>query len=322
MPRTVSVIPRRCTSPRRVHIGFHVANSGQGATPESIRTLAVRVDALGYNSLWVSDHVIIPSEFQSRYPYPGQFTPQGAGTYYEPLITLAVLAGATERVHLGTSVLVVPQRNPVLTAKQFATLSALAGGRVIVGVGVGWLEEEFRILGAGEAFAARGAVTDDYVRLYRALWSPDPVEFGSAHYNLPRAYASPKPPTPPPIWVGGNTRPALRRTARIGDGWHAIRMGVEDVRQGVAYLVEQLRAGGRSPAEVLVSLRGALHFDRSRSQEWELGPSAAQAAAQMERYRQAGVQAFIFSAPPGSSLAQTVEVAERFMSEVRPKLGE
>jgi alkanesulfonate monooxygenase SsuD/methylene tetrahydromethanopterin reductase-like flavin-dependent oxidoreductase (luciferase family) len=210
----------------------------------------------------------------------------------------------------------------VLTAKQLATLSALTGGRVIVGVGVGWLEEEFRILGAGDAFSARGAVTDDYLGLYRALWSPDPVEFEGAHYRLPGAYASPKPPAAPPIWVGGNTRPALRRTARMGDGWHAIRMGVEDLRQGVAFLHEQLRAVGRSPAAVLVSLRGALHFDRPQTQEWELGPSATQVAAQMEHYRQAGVQAFVFSPPPGSSLAQAIEVAERFMSEVRPKLGE
>ncbi len=304
-----------------MHFGFHLANSGPSATATSIRMLAQRAEALGYDSVWVSDHVVVPMEFQSRYPYPGQFTPQASGNYFEPVITLAVLAGATQRIHLGTSVLVVPQRNPVLTAKQLGTLAALAGGRLIVGVGVGWLEEEFEALKAGDAFPPRGAVTDEYVALYRAIWRDDPVEFRGQHYQLNPVRALPQPPQPPPIWVGGNSRPAIRRAARIGDGWHAIRIGGDDLAHGVTYLREQVRASGRSPEAVTASLRVHLHMQAPVTQEWELGPAAGDAARQLERYRKAGVETFTFSAAAGSSLDRTVQTAEWFMAKVRPRLG-
>ncbi len=304
-----------------MHFGFHVANSGPAATPESIRTVAQRVDALGYDSMWVSDHVVVPMEFRSRYPYPGQFTPQGAGNYFEPVVTIALLAGATQRVHVGISVLVVPQRNPVLTGKQLATLAALTGGRLIVGVGIGWLEEEFQVLGAGEVFARRGPATDEYVALYRALWQQDPVRFDGDHYHLPAVRALPQPPRVPPVWVGGNTRPAIRRAARIGDGWHAIRIGVDEVAQGVAYLREQLRAHHRPEGAATVSLRIHLHLDHPVTREWELGPKVKDAVAQIDRFRRAGVEALIFSAPPGSDTRTAVEIAERFMAEVRPQLA-
>jgi len=303
-----------------VHFGFHIASSGPTATAESIRTLAQRVDALGYDSIWVSDHVVVPMEFRSRYPYPGQFTPQSAGNYFEPIVTIALLAGATQRVQVGISVLVVPQRNPVLTGKQLGTLAALAGGRLIIGIGVGWLEEEFQVLGAGDVFAHRGPATDDYVALYRALWQKDPVRFDGDHYQLPLVRALPQPARLPPIWVGGNTRPAIRRAARIGDGWHAIRIGFDEVVQGAAYLREQLRAHRRPPDAAQVSLRVHLHLDRPVEREWELGPTVGDALTQIDRFRRAGVQALIFSPPPGSDARTAVEIAERFMAEVRPRV--
>jgi len=303
-----------------MHFGFHLANSGPGATPETIRTLGRRAEDLGYDSVWVSDHVVIPMEFTSRYPYPGQFTPQTAGNYFEPVITLAVLAGATQRIQLGTSVLVVPQRNPVLTGKQLGTLAALAGGRLILGVGVGWLQEEFELLGMGAAFPERGTATDESIALYRAIWRDDPVAFQGTHFQLQPFRALPKPPRMPRIWVGGNSRPAIRRAARIGDGWHAIRIGVGDIAAGVEYLREQLRAIGRPPESVTVSLRAHLHLDAAVAQEWELGPTANDAMRQVERYREAGVDAFILSPAAGSSLERTVELAKQFMAEVRPQL--
>lgn len=303
-----------------MHFGFHVANSGPAATAETIRTLGKRAEDLGYDSIWVSDHVVIPMTFQSRYPYPGQFTPQTSGNYFEPIITLAVLAGATQRIHLGTSVLVVPQRNPVLTGKQLGTLAALAGGRLIVGVGAGWLGEEFELLGMGDAFATRGSLTDEFVALYRAIWREDPVEFRGTRYELRPFRALPQPPRVPPIWVGGNSKPSIRRAARIGDDWHAIRIGVDEVAQGVKYLGEQLQAVGRPAGAVTVSLRVNLHLDAPVSQEWELGPKASDAVTQLERYREAGVGSFILNAPAGSSLDRSVELAKQFMAEVRPLL--
>ncbi len=303
-----------------IHFGIHLANSGPKASAEALRTLAQRADALGYDSIWVSDHVVIPMRFASRYPYPGRFTPESAGIYYEPLMTLAVLAGATRRVQLGTSVLVVPQRNPVLTGKQLGTLAALAGGRLIVGVGVGWLAEEFELLEAGHRFRARGAVTDEYVGLYRVLWRDDPAVFEGSQYALPPVRALPHPPTMPPVWVGGNTKPAVRRAARIGDGWHAIRIGVAEVRDGIAYLRERLAAEGRPVGGVTVSLRVHLHLDRPSTQEWELGPTMGDVLGGLERYRDAGVDAFIFSMPADAGIEHAVESAERFAADARPQL--
>jgi alkanesulfonate monooxygenase SsuD/methylene tetrahydromethanopterin reductase-like flavin-dependent oxidoreductase (luciferase family) len=129
--------------------GVHLAASGPQATPERVGRLAARAEALGFDSVWVSDPVIIPAEWASEYPYgpPGTFTLASSRNYYEPLITLAWVAGATQRVRLGVSVLVVPYRNPVVTAKQLATIDSLSGGRLILGIGVGWLQEEFEALG-------------------------------------------------------------------------------------------------------------------------------------------------------------------------------
>ena len=161
-----------------VTFGCSIPSSGALASPENLRALAQRAEDLGFDSVWVSDHVVVPRQIESFYPY----APDGVPTfrpdlpYFEPLAALNFLAGCTQRVRLGTHVLIIPYRNPVVTAKMLATLDVLSGGRVILGAGVGWMEEEFLALGL-DTYHQRGAVTDEYIRLFKELWTKDEPEF-------------------------------------------------------------------------------------------------------------------------------------------------
>src|SRR5215210_5338857 len=224
-----------------MRFGVSLTNAGPYAEPDRLARVAVQAEALGFDSVWVSDHVVMPTEMESVYPYgpPGSFSTENRKNYYEAIVTLAWVAGATRRVRLGVSVLVVPYRNPVVTAKQLATLDALSGGRLILGIGVGWFEEEFQALGQ-PYFRQRGSLTDEYIRLYRALWSGEPTAFDGRFYQLRSVITLPRPAQAasggPPIWVGGHGERALRRAAELGDAWHAIRVPVADVERAAERL--------------------------------------------------------------------------------------
>ena len=211
-----------------MEFGFSLPGRGPLATPEHILKMATRADALRYTSLFVTDHVVLPaSAARSVYPYAASGKlPGGANQdYLDPLALLGWLAHATKKIKLGTSVLVVPYRNPLVTAKILATIDRLAGGRLLLGIGVGWLREEFEAL-AAPPFEERGRVTDEYVALMRAAWTTDPVSFEGRYYRVKDVHALPKPAQPRgiPIWVGGHTEGAIRRAATIGDGWHPIAL--------------------------------------------------------------------------------------------------
>lgn len=171
---------------------------------ESLRRTAQLAEAVGFDSIWVSDHILMPK----RIPDYAENT--------EALITLAYLAGITQRVALGTSVLVLPMRHPILTAKQVATLAQLADREIIIGVGVGWSEDEYRLLGAD--FKQRGALADEYIAIMRKLWS-DPNARHEGRYRFADVQFSPRLDVIPPIWVGGNSPAAAMRAARLGDGY-------------------------------------------------------------------------------------------------------
>ena len=215
--------------------GTWIPNCRDLATPEIIRRTAVRAEQLGYDSVFVSDHVVVPNAYVDRF---------GAGIY-DPLITLSVLAGATSRVLLGTTVLIVPYRNPVLTAKMVASLDALSGGRVVLGIGAGWVPEESAALGV--AFAERGAMTDEYLAAMRELWTSSTPSFSGKYTQFSDIRCEPKPiqKPHPPIWVGGHSPAALRRAAAIGSAWHPINRSVEDIRAGHAEIVRLCEARGR-----------------------------------------------------------------------------
>src|SRR4029450_8074612 len=168
-----------------MEFGFSLPSRGQAATMQNMRLLAQHVETLGLDSVWVSDHIIVPRQIYSFYPYDpeGRFPSAPDQDYYEPRTTLAFLAASTARVRLGTSVLILPYRNAPLTAQMGSTLEALSGGRVILGIGVGWMEEEFDALGL-DTFHQRGEVSDEYIKVFRTLWTSENPEFSGKYVRF------------------------------------------------------------------------------------------------------------------------------------------
>src|SRR5947209_1431650 len=229
-----------------MEFGCHLPVYGPAATREALLAFARRMETLGYDSLWASDHIVIPWRITSRYPYnaTGAFPLPPTTNFLEPLTALAVVAGATERVQLGTTVLVLPHRHPVLAAKALATLDHLAPGRVILGAGVGWMREEIELLGA--PYDKRGAWTDEAIRIMRACWQNERVSFRGEFFSFPDVGFAPRPAHGTiPIWIGGHTPRAMRRVAELGDGWHAAFPCAEKLKGGLAELAAAFRTAGR-----------------------------------------------------------------------------
>jgi probable F420-dependent oxidoreductase len=221
--------------------GVCIPQAGRFLDPGVLRRVAGEIEGLGYDSIWVSDHIIVP--------VGESYIPE---LMHEPLALLAWLAAETERVTLGISVLVVPYRDPVFTAKFMASVDVLSKGRVVLGVGIGWLEREFEALSA--SFADRAAVTDEYLRVMRNLWETDTSSFDGRwkHYESMRMF--PKGDRARvgtiPIVVGGNQGPAQRRAAELGDGWHPINLTPEQLRDGIAGYRAACAEAGRTPGPV------------------------------------------------------------------------
>lgn len=311
-------------------IGIHLGNNGASASASSIATLAARAEELGFDSVWVSDHIAIPTQIESTYPYgpPGSFTPEHTQNFWEAFAVLAFVAGMTKRVELGTSVIVLPQRPPLLIAKQWATLDALSGGRAILGVGAGWMREEFDALGFSHTFDTRGPATDEAIKLFRASWTTDgPIEAHGAVYDVNPVLMWPKPARSGglPIWIGGHGRRSIRRAAELGDGWQPLRISVEELNGHIGYLREQLSRYNRQPEDVTISL-GVLavppgNGSGGSSEEWELAGDPDACADKLRRYAAAGVEHFLVNCPRGSSTAAMLEAYEFVAREVRPRLG-
>ena len=216
--------------------GVWIPNCRHLATPDIIRGAAVRADQLGYDSVWVSDHVVVPDANVVNF----------GETIFDPLVTLGVIAGATSRVRLGTTVLIVPYRNAVVTAKMISSLDALSGGRVVFGIGAGWVAAESAVLGV--PFAARGAMTDEYLEAMQELWTNPAPSFSGKYTQFSGLKFEPKPVQKPhpPIWVGGHSKAALRRTVQFGAAWHPINRSPEELRAGRAELARLSQARGRA----------------------------------------------------------------------------
>jgi probable F420-dependent oxidoreductase len=208
-----------------MHIGFSAPTAGPLAALDPLTELCTGAEALGYDYATFSDHVVIPTDISSPYPYSatGEFTNAGTGERNEQLIELAFVAARTSKLRLVTSVMVIPHRPAVLAAKQLATIDVLSGGRVTLGIGAGWMKEEFEALGT-PPFEQRGKVTDEYIAAFRELWTRDKPSFSGEFVAFDKISFAPKPAQQGgiPIWVGGESGPALRRTAKIGDAWYPI----------------------------------------------------------------------------------------------------
>lgn len=233
--------------------GLDVGVYGHLARPKFIGELAALAESAGFYSVWLADHVVFPSTVDSRYPYnpSGRFPVPGSEPLMEPLATMGVLVGATRRVRIGTAVLVMPYRNPVLLAKMLITLDAFSGGRIVLGAGVGWLREEFEALGA-PPFGDRGAVTDEYIDIVKALCAGGEVAYRGRHYDFDTVLSYPPSAQRPaiPILVGGTSNAALRRTARRGDGWLSVALTMDRLPERVDTLRQLWNECDRTPGEL------------------------------------------------------------------------
>ncbi|MBM4442254.1 MAG: LLM class F420-dependent oxidoreductase [Candidatus Rokubacteria bacterium] len=301
---------RRQESSAPLAFGYHLPIWGPAATRETLIPLARRVEALGFDSVWASDHVVIPIAIASKYPYnaTGQFPLPPDTTFLEPLTALALVAGVTERLRLGTTVLVLPHRHPVLAAKMLATLDHLAPGRVILGAGVGWMREEIELLGA--PFAQRGAWTDEAIRIMRACWRESRVSFRGRFFSFPEVGFAPRPAAGTiPIWIGGHTPRAMRRVAELGDGWHAAFATPAVMREGIAALREACETVGRDPAALALSVRLGLSAKRP----------AGEVRDELLALRELGVSHVIVETRV-ADVADMTRLLERFVDDVRSKL--
>jgi len=294
-----------------MQFGFALQGRGPLSKPEILFKLAQKGDALRYDSVFVTDHVVIPVEIESAYPYSanGRVAGDWKEGYLEPLPLMAHLAALTKRIRIGTSVLIIPYRNPVVTAKMLATMDVLSGGRIILGAGVGWMEEEFQALNA-PSFKERGRVTDEFIRLMRELWTREPVDFK--------------------VWTGGHTEPALRRAGQVADGWHPIGLrppGLlepKEYAQKVALVRDWARKAGRDPKAITMSYRVPLEL-RPRGAKPADGDrtlfrgTVAEVVEDIRIYQRLGVTHFVWDLT-ATDLKGALALLERFAREVRPKV--
>ncbi len=224
-----------------VKYGVNLINFGPGAHPGALTQWATFTEAMGYHFLMAADHVAITEDVQGRYPAP----------FYEPFTTLAWLAGVTRRIEIGTTVIVLPYRNPLEMARMAANIDQLSGGRLLFGVGVGWAEQEFAALGV--PFHQRGALTNEYLAVLKTFWTTDLASFAGKYVTFENVHTAPRPVRVPhpPIWVGGASDAALRRAIRYGDAWHPIRIRVDWLRDTGLPRLRQLAAAEHKPVPAL-----------------------------------------------------------------------
>lgn len=291
--------------------GLCLPNYGPATSPEAIRRVARLADDAGYDSVWTTDHVLVPAKHGDTF-----------GRIIESLVTLGYLAGITENVALCTSVLVIPQRDPILIAKQVTAIDKLSDGRVILGVGVGWMREEYRFLRTN--FHERGRIADEWIAVMRQLWTQERPSFHGEWIEFDEAVFEPKPAQAggPPIYVGGSSDAAIRRAATLGDGWHPV--GLEPA--ALAAGVEKLREWSQRD-DLVVSLRGhvamgassSVYESSSGSRRYRLAGSPDEIAAAIANYADAGLNHLVCYFAHDTA-DQLVEQVEGFARDVMPKV--
>ncbi|MEM9566343.1 MAG: LLM class F420-dependent oxidoreductase [Actinomycetota bacterium] len=250
--------------------GLRYANIGPLSRREPAIELARHAEALGFESLWTIEHVVIPAGYTSAYPYSddGRFGWPENLDYPDPLPWLATIAGATERIRLGTAIVILPQRNPVVLAKELATVDVMSGGRLSFGVGVGWLAEEFDAIGV--PFAERGARTDEAIEVLRRLWADDEASFDGRFTTLERALSFPKPDQridgrpAIPILIGGHSQVAARRAGRLGDGFFPARATPDDLGPLLDTVRSTAAEAGRDPGAIEITAGNVFDLDTAR----------------------------------------------------------
>ncbi len=306
--------------------GLTLANMGPTAHRESLLGMARLGQELEFDSIWVGDHVFIPYNSQPLYPYSasGRFGVQPQHNLFDPLVTLAYMAGVVETPMLGVGVLVAPYRNPVLTAKMLATLDVLSGGRLVFGAGVGWNRDEFDALEA--SYPDRGKVTDEYVQIFKELCTTDRLDFRGEHYQLSNVAFYPRPVQKPhpPVWVGGYSLSALRRTVRLGDAWFPSNIDPLSLAGRLATLRHLCQEAGRDPEsiEIAVQVNNIGFGDAGSEEDGHVVPlkgTPEQMREKVTQYEDVGVTHLVLGMKR-TTIEEMVRTTERFADEVRAKL--
>ena len=308
-----------------MHYGFYLPTRGPASGPDDLATLAARGEELGFHSVMIADHIIFPTRIESKYPYTVTGAFPGEGDALEQLTLMAFIAAKTEKLRLVSSVMILPHRNPVVTAKVLATIDVLSKGRVTVGVGVGWMAEEFAALNAPD-FAKRGAVSNEYLEIFAKLWAGGPVSHQGEFYQFDEVRCEPLPVQRPgpPIWVGGHSRAALRRAARYGDGWHPVgaNAAVPLPPDEMAVLISELKqltvAEGRDFDAMALSFKAPLYDTAVAQPDGARRPftgSNDQVIEDIHTYANLGIEELIFDIR-SPSLSESLERMEHFAADI------
>ena len=310
-----------------MRFGFYLPTRGPTAQPAALTTMAQTGEQLGFTSTMIADHIVIPETVESAYPYTvaGNFI--GEEEAIEQLTLMSYIAACTTTLRLVSSVMILPHRNPVVTAKILSSIDYLSGGRVTVGVGVGWMREEFEALNAPD-FDDRGAVSNEYIEIFKKLWTEDRPSHNGDSYQFKALKFAPKPVQQPhpPIWIGGHSAPALRRVARYGDGWHPVGstaaspLPATEVAQK-RQRIRELAAGYGRDADAIETIYKAPIYDGGRPPTGEtrrnFSGSNEQIATDIHEFADAGVAELVFDFR-AETLAQTLDRMRWFAADVMP----
>lgn len=306
-----------------MEFGIQLPSAQPGANAADILTVARTAESLGYDSVWMFDHLFTPVGIESKYPYTssGDYALGPDDPFFDPLGVMGVVAGAVGRVKMGTGVLIPAYRNPIVLAKVLASIENFAPGRIVLGIGAGWMREEFDAVGV--TYDRRGARLEEYATALRTLWSGKHSSFDGRFYSWTEAGFLPAPTAPIPLIFGGHGDRALRRAARHGDGWAVVTApgqgsGLEGAAARIELVNSFLEEEGRDPGDFLLTYQHALWFSDHPSKRLPLTGPPEEIAQSIERLEKLGidmVDMMVFG--PAQVICET---AQRFVEEVRPIL--
>jgi probable F420-dependent oxidoreductase len=305
--------------------GLDLGIYGPVAAAEPILRLAQFAETTGFGSIWLADHVAFPVKATSQYPYSakGGFPTRFADPLLEPVATMGVLVGATKQVRIGTAALIMPYRNPVLLARMLVTLDQFSGGRIVLGAGVGWLQEEFKVLGSYD-FSKRGRVTDEYLEIFKAICAGGEVSYGGETYAFDPIFSAPgslqRPH--PPILIGGLSNAALRRVAKHGNGWLAVSAPTELLQERLSMLEQLMSAAGRQRQDLCLAYKLFLNIGEATAGAFtgrEPGSgSITEISDDIKRLFDLGFEKIIVRHRGANAAEQQAQI-ERFLNEIVAK---
>jgi probable F420-dependent oxidoreductase len=294
-----------------MQFGTCIPHYGAAASAKAITDFCRLAEELGFDSIWTTDHIAVDKKYASPY-----------GKIYESLLTLSYAAAKTERVRLGTSIIILPMRNPFIFAKQTATLDQLSNGRLVLGLGAGWMEEEFATLGVN--FKQRGKAMDEQIRLLRELWTGKSAKFEGRFYRFNDIAFEPMPvqKSGPPIWIGGTSDAALRRVALLGDGWHPVGLSPKELAAGKesldSFMTQKRHVAITVRVPVTISASAATSYSLSSGEQaYMIGGTREAVTREIELFKSAGLDHLVcyFGNEPYDKIASQ---ATRFAKEIVP----